>query len=319
MLNEIDLSRADLNLLVLFEAVLQELHVGRAADRLHLSSSAVSHGLGRLRALLNDPLFLKTPKGVVPTERATMLAGTIQEILTNSRRLIANAQPFDAATTRRRFVIGTQDAATNELLPPLLREIRQVAPLVDIGLRAVLPNQLSWVDAFKDLDNRVIDVAILFFNNLSNFSGAPARFDARPLYDEIFVVAMRKGHPFADDPTLERYCQMQHIIASTGDNTGYVDLLLAEKGLSRRVALTVPNFMTAMGVVAETDLIAALPKRLATRYAKEFNLVLRDVPVEQQASVMHAVVPKVALMDAGIEWLLDIIQHTVTQEGGHAH
>jgi DNA-binding transcriptional LysR family regulator len=74
MLNGIDLSRTDLNLLVLFEAVLEELHVGRAAERLNLSASAVSHGLGRLRRLLNDPLFLKTPKGVVPTERAKELA-----------------------------------------------------------------------------------------------------------------------------------------------------------------------------------------------------------------------------------------------------
>src|SRR4029453_14143410 len=74
MLNAINLSRADLNLLVLFEAVLQERHVGRAADRLNLTPSAVSHGLGRLRRLLNDPLFLKTPKGVVPTARATQLS-----------------------------------------------------------------------------------------------------------------------------------------------------------------------------------------------------------------------------------------------------
>ena len=71
MLNQIDLSRIDLNLLVLFEIVFQERHVGRSAERLHLSPSAISHGLGRLRTLLGDPLFLKTPKGVVPTERAS--------------------------------------------------------------------------------------------------------------------------------------------------------------------------------------------------------------------------------------------------------
>src|ERR1044072_3063937 len=79
MLNKIDLSRADLNLLALFEVVLEERHVGRAADRLSLTPSAVSHGLGRLRRLLNDPLFLRTPKGVVPTARATELAGPIAE------------------------------------------------------------------------------------------------------------------------------------------------------------------------------------------------------------------------------------------------
>src|ERR671912_1998487 len=98
MLNEIDLSRTDLNLLVLFETVLKERHVGRAADRLNLTPSAVSHGLGRLRKLLNDPLFLRTPKGVVPTARATELAAPIADILARVRSVMATAAPFDPAT-----------------------------------------------------------------------------------------------------------------------------------------------------------------------------------------------------------------------------
>ncbi|RUV47121.1 LysR family transcriptional regulator, partial [Mesorhizobium sp. M5C.F.Ca.IN.020.14.1.1] len=103
MLNEIDLSRVDLNLLVLFEVVLEERHVGQAAERLSLSPSAVSHGLGRLRRLLNDPLFLRTPKGVVPTERAMDLAAPVADILTRTRSVIATAEPFHAATSTRRF------------------------------------------------------------------------------------------------------------------------------------------------------------------------------------------------------------------------
>ena len=91
MLNEIDLSRTDLNLLVLFEAVLAERNVGRAADRVDLTPSAVSHGLGRLRRLLNDPLFLKTPKGVVPTARATELAAPIADVLTRVRSVVSTA------------------------------------------------------------------------------------------------------------------------------------------------------------------------------------------------------------------------------------
>src|SRR6185436_14718837 len=112
MLNRIDLSRADLNLLVLFEAVLEERHVGRAAERLNLSSSAVSHGLGRLRRLLNDPLFLKTPKGVVPTARATELAEPIADILARVRSVISTAAPFDPASSSRRFTIGAPDGVS---------------------------------------------------------------------------------------------------------------------------------------------------------------------------------------------------------------
>src|SRR5215470_3045336 len=97
MMNPVDLGRADLNLLTLFEVVLAERHVGRAAIRLSLTPSAVSHGLGRLRRLLNDPLFLRTPKGVVPTVRALELASPVAEILARAKDLISNSEPFDPA------------------------------------------------------------------------------------------------------------------------------------------------------------------------------------------------------------------------------
>src|SRR5688572_18327776 len=128
MLNETDLSRADLNLLVLFEVVLEERHVGRAADRLNLSASAVSHALGRLRLLLNDPLFLRTPKGVVPTARAVELAQPIADILARIRGVVAAAEPFDPATSTRRFVLGAPDGVSAVVLPLLLANLRRAAP-----------------------------------------------------------------------------------------------------------------------------------------------------------------------------------------------
>src|SRR5687767_8987187 len=134
MLNQIDLSRADLNLLVLFDAVLEEQHVGRAAERLHLTASAVSHGLGRLRRLLNDPLFLRTPKGVVPTERAAQLAGPVADVLARARSVLASAEPFDPALSTRRFTIGAPDGVSAVLLPQLLERLRASAPGVDISL-----------------------------------------------------------------------------------------------------------------------------------------------------------------------------------------
>ena len=106
MLNLAHLSRIDLNLLILFSVVLEEGHVTRAAKRLNLTPSAVSHGLGRLRRLLNDPLFLRTPRGVVPTDRASDLAAPVAEILARVGSVIATAVPFDPSTSRRRFKIG---------------------------------------------------------------------------------------------------------------------------------------------------------------------------------------------------------------------
>src|SRR5262245_23131608 len=156
MLN--DLSRVDLNLLILFETVREERHVGRAAQRLNLTPSAVSHGLGRLRQLLNDPLFLRTPKGVVPTARATELATPITDILARVRSVISTAAPFDPTRSTRRFTLGASDAASAVFLPPLLAGLRQAAPGIEISLRQLLPSpgdlppERAWRNAFSDLE-----------------------------------------------------------------------------------------------------------------------------------------------------------------------
>src|SRR5215831_13175112 len=125
MLSSVDLVNADLKLFVLFDTVLHERHVGRAADRLNLTPSAVSHGLGRLRRLLNDPLFLKTPKGVVPTARAVQLSAPIADVLARARSVVGAAGLFDPAKSTRRFTVGAPDAAAAVFLTPLLSELRR--------------------------------------------------------------------------------------------------------------------------------------------------------------------------------------------------
>jgi len=311
MLNEIDLSRADLNLLVLFEAVLEERHVGRAADRMNLTPSAVSHGLGRLRRLLNDPLFLKTPKGVVPTARATELAGPIADVLARVRSVISTAAPFDPASSTRRFTIGAPDGVSAMLLPPLLAELRERAPGIDISVRQLLVTQgetspeRAWRSAFADLEERAVDVAVIPSDHI------PARFHQRTLFEEDFVIAMRKGHRFAKAPTLDRYCEMQHLVVSlTGDAYGFVDSILAEQGRARRMALTVPNFMFALAVIAETDLISALPRKFVAMHAARFGIVRVEAPLPLGRFRLNAVTPKVAMMDAGLAWLFDVLGRT---------
>ena len=133
MLNRIDLSRVDLNLLVVFGVVLEEGHVARAAGRLNLTPSAVSHALGRLRDLLNDPLFLRTPKGVVPTARALELGEPVAEILARVENVVASAVPFDPATGNRRFVIGAPDDCVGLGDGAAIGFPRHQAPHVDTG------------------------------------------------------------------------------------------------------------------------------------------------------------------------------------------
>ena len=314
MENEIDLSRADLNLLFLFDVVLAERHVGRAAERLNLTASAVSHGLGRLRLLLNDPLFLRTPKGVVPTARATELAEPIAELLARARSVIASAEPFDPASSRRRFTIGAPDGAFAVFLPALLRELQRVAPGVDISLRQVLPRQAQtrpWETSLADLDAREIDIAIVPINDV------PARFFSRVLFEEDFVIGMRVGHPFIEAPTLDRYCEMQHLVVSlTGDTSAFVDEVLAKAGRSRRVVLSVPNFMLALTVLAETNLIAALPGSLVATHAQRFALASVPPPTPFPRFQIQGIAPRVAMMDAGIAWLFALLARVASDAGG---
>lgn len=242
MLNKTNLARIDLNLLVLFEAVFEERHVARAAARLHVSPSAVSHGLGRLRELMQDPLFLRQPKGVVPTERARQLAAPVADILERARQVISRAEKFDPRCSVRRFAIGAPDAVTAAVLPPLLKDLRRDAPGIDLGVRNLIG---QFEASLIELDQRTLDVALLPLTDI------PARFASRVLFDEDFVLVRRVGHPSGRKFTLAKYAEAAHVMVSvSGDPHGPVDKLLADRGLSRRVMLTVPHFLHALAVVA---------------------------------------------------------------------
>jgi DNA-binding transcriptional LysR family regulator len=299
MLNKTNLARIDLNLLVLFEAVLEERHVARAAARLHVSPSAVSHGLGRLRELMQDPLFLRQPKGVVPTERARQLATPVADILERARQVISRAEKFDPRHSVRRFVIGAPDAVTAVLIPPLLNTLRRDAPGIDLGVRNLVA---QFEVSLADLDQRTLDVALLPLGDV------PARFATRVLYDEDFVLVRRKGHPSGRKFTLAKYAAAAHVMVSvSGDPHGPVDKLLAEHGLSRRVMLTVPNFLHALTMVAESDLVAALPRTFASRHARRYQVEITEPPIPLMASPIRAIAPQAALADAGLAWLLDML------------
>ena len=313
MMNQIDLSRTDLNLLVLFEILMEERHAGRSAERLNLSPSAVSHGLGRLRKLLGDPLFLRTPKGVVPTARATELAAPVAEILARIRGVVSNGAPFEPARSTRRFVIGAPDGTSAVFLPPLLDALRKTAPGIDIGIRQILPMQgqptpdLAWKEALADLEARKMDIAVIPFDDV------PVRFHKRTLYEEDFVIAARAGHPFRKTAGLRNYCDMQHLVVShTGDAYGFVDIELARQGLSRRVALTVPNFAFALGILAETDLVSALPRRFVEMHGARFGIVAIKAPLALPRFAINLVLPKVALKDAGLAWLVTVLEQIKT-------
>ena len=185
--------------------------------------------------------------------------------------------------------------------PPLLADLRLLAPNIDISVRQLLPPhgratfERAWQPALADLEARAIDIAIVPLHDI------PARFVEQTLYEEEFVVASRAGHPYAKTPTLDQFCRMQHLLVSlTGDAHGFVDETLAKHGLSRRIALTVPNFMMALAIIAETDLIAALPKQLMAMHAARFGVVSAKAPIPLRSDQIRAIATRSAMMDAGV-------------------
>jgi DNA-binding transcriptional LysR family regulator len=297
MLNSVQLSGVDLNLLVLCDVVLRERSVARAARELHLSPSAVSHGLARLRRLFQDPLFLRVPKGVVPTERALGLAAPIADILSRVGQVVASATPFSAATSTRRFTLGMPDATAASLIPALLAKVQRSAPSIDISVLQVFPQS-----ALTELETRSIDLAVAPLDEV------PARFWAQVVLRDEFVIAARAGHPFLKKPSVKAYCAARHVLASVrGDSHGFIDDVLAQKGLSRRVALVVSNFMLALSSLAETDLITALPRGLAKAHAARFGVAYVEAPFTLRSYELRAIALQAAMSDAGLCWLFDAV------------
>lgn len=308
MLNQIDLSRTDLNLLVLFETVLREQNVARAASALNLSPSAVSHGLGRLRRLLNDPLFLRTPRGVTPTDRALDLAPRIAEVLQGVRGVLAGAAPFDPATSTRRFRLGAGDALLCVYGPALAARLEATAPGVGLSTLHITPSfrqspaEGAWDHVLTMLDQRELDLALL------PWLDGPARFASRPVVEDRLVAATRADHPYARTPTIETYCAARHLVVSLrGDPVAATDSILAQQGRQRRVAMTVPTFSSALFMAAGSDLVVSLPESLVAAHGPALGLVATPLPFDVPASPVLAVTTRAALQDAGVAWVVDLV------------
>lgn len=181
--------------------------------------------------------------------------------------------------------------------------------MINIATRQLLPPQAgvsserAWQPALDDLETRAIDIAMVPIHDI------PARFAHHVLYEEEFVIAARSGHSYLKSPSLKRFCAMRHVLVSlTGDAHGFMDRALAERGLQRRIELTVPNFMMALAIIAETDLIAALPKQLVAEQAERFGIAGVKSPLPPRRDKIHLLASKAAMMDAGVEWLFDVLK-----------
>lgn len=288
----------DLNLVRALDALLAEGSVTGAARRLGLSQPAMSHTLSRLRDQLGDPLLVRSGRGMVPTARAEALAPKLRAALGALDAALAETRPFEPATARRTFHIGTADYGEFVLIPPLLGRLADEAPGVDLWVRRQAPE----AEILRGDDWELMVGPI---HTVDEVSGVRTR----ALFRERFVVVMRQGHPLLERPwTVESYAGARHaFIAPRGGRGGVVDSALAKLGLSRRIALAVPHFLVAPYAIASSDLVLTLAERVARAYAATLPLVIVEPPLPLPDFTMGMVWHERHQADPGHTWLRNLL------------
>ncbi len=263
-----NMAGVDLNLLLVFDALMQEHNVTRAGQRIGLSQPATSAALARLRHLFDDELLIKTSRGMQPTPKAIELTEKLRSALLQIQSALTEQERFLPAMSDRVFRLGMSDYAEFVLLPDLMQQLSHQAPQIQVQIRAT-----DRQEALSLLDEDQIDLAIGFYPQESSWH------QKQMLFEEQFVCVCRQDHPWVKKSlTLKTYLKASHLLVSLReDRTGRIDQSLAEQNLQRHIALTIPHFLLSGFILARTDLLAALPERLA-RFWMEF-LPLKVLPL----------------------------------------
>jgi DNA-binding transcriptional LysR family regulator len=293
-----NLSRLDLNLLVAFDALLTERSVTRAAARIGLGQSAMSHNLGRLRALFGDELLTRGADGMRPTPRALALIDPVRVTLAQIQAAVLQREAFDPATAERTFRVGLADSIEVAIVSGLMARLRREAPGVALRLRPL--NQLTILD---DLDIGALDLGIGVFGH------GQVHHKRRPLYTDSFLCLFNPALLGFQRPiSLENYLSVPHVLTSLGDDAhGAVDEALAKLKLKRTVALVTPGFLAVPFVVARAPLITTMPLRLARYFAEAFQLATSPAPVELPSLAVSLLWHASFDQDPGHIWLRQTI------------
>jgi len=264
-----ELEEIDLNLLVVFKHLLAERSVSRVAEVLGLTQPAVSNALARLRKLMDDELFLRTPSGMEPTPFAEQLAESVTYGLGMIHGALNQRASFEATTSTRPFVIGMTDIGETYFLPRLMERLRRDAPGVTVSTVRTTAVHLR-----DDMEAGKVDLAIGLLPQLK------AGFFQRRLFKQRYVCIFRKGHPLDKRKmTLREFSAAEHLlVVSEGTGHGKVDEVLKRSGVERKISLTVPHFVAVGHILQATDLVATVPERFAQRMKQPFDLVYLPHP-----------------------------------------
>ncbi len=305
----------DLNLLRVFDEVMKERSLTKAARNLSLTQPAVSNALRRLRETLGDDLLKRSGQGLEPTALALELWPAVRDALRSLQDSLA-PRDFSLATDTTTLVLAMADATAAELIPPLVNVLETEAPGISVRVRP-----LTTRDPRRLLEEGEADMALGFFPaTLASLSaqaqvGKGVNFEHLRLYDGHYVCVMRKGHPLAARPvSLDDYCAARHLLVSfSGRPFGFIDESLASLGRKRRVVLTVNQFFTAGRVVANSKLLTVLPRHFVNVTGIASQLALHDLPFAVPTVHVDAVWHTRHQSDPAHQWLRETIHALAAQ------
>lgn len=292
------LEKVDLNLFVVFDAIYRERSVTKVAVQLNLTQPAVSNALSRLRQTFDDPLFVRTPEGMMPSPVADTIVGDIREALSLLGQSVSSNAHFDPASSEKVFRLGMNDLAEALLLPRLQAKIKQRAPKVSITSYYVAREE-----ATQELKAGLIDL-LLDAPTVNAKSLRHQKLSALP-----YVVAMRKTHPLAEKKlSVEDYLQSDHLhVSSRRTGRGQMDIALHAQGYQRNVRMRVQSYLVAGHIAEDTDLLWTVPKVLADR----LPLLVKPLPFKMDQLQWHLYWHEKADNDPASLWIRETIAEVV--------
>lgn len=294
-------SSFDLNLLVVFDAVVEEKNLTRAGRRLGMSQPAVSHALARLRHMLQDELFVRTPDGIHPTPRAERMVEPVRAAL-RELQVTLEADEFEAAEAERGFTIVANNHAARAVVPALVRRVGRLAPAVVLDVR---PAGLK--DVLDQLDDGEVELA------LSTLTEGGDRFKCVGLLEDEYVALLWDDHPAAAEPelSLESFAALPQIaVTSSGDDTSFVDEALARHDLARLVTAKMP-LHSLISVMVGSTALAVVPRRVAVDLIAVCPLIMRALPFPSPRVTLSMIWHRRLDNHSAHRWLRGTVRATV--------
>jgi len=301
-----NINRLDLNLFVVFDAIYTEGNITRAARILNLTQPALSHALGRLRVVFDDPLFTRQGHRMMPSPLARSLIGPVRHSLQTLTASVLKARQFDPAAAQRVFTISFRDVLEPKLLPELARRVLDIAPMVQ-----VVSVRTGRVDLEAELAGGSLDFAI---DVLQPFSESIRR---QRLFRDTPVVVARQDHPYVKDRLdLDTYLTQGHILVSSRRaGMGIEDMELSRLGLHRRIMMRSQQFFAACQVVTRTDLLLTMPEQYAYSANQNLPNKIFPLPIEIPPIDIYLYWHENVDLDPANIWFRDLLVSSAGGEG----